>query len=67
MGLGSKCFIPRAFTRQVRSRPHCALRVSLGTELFPWAIAGWKFPLPSTSSLGTGVPSAEATNLKYEA
>lgn len=68
MGLGFKCFIPRAFTRQVRSRPHCAVRVSLSTELFPWAMTtGWKFPLPSTSSLGTGVPSAEAANLKYEA
>lgn len=68
MGLGFKCFILRAFTLQVRSRPHCTVRVSLSTELFPGAMTtGWKFPLPSTSSLGTGVPSAEAANLQYEA
>lgn len=68
MGLGFKCFIPRAFTLQVRSRPHCTVRVPLSTELFPGAMTtGWKFPWPSTSSLGTGAPSAEAANLQYEA
>lgn len=44
------------------------LRASLSTELFPLGYDNWmEIPLPSTSSPGTGVPSAEATNLKYEA
>lgn len=44
------------------------LRTSLSTELFPLGYDNrMEIPLPSTSSPGTGAPSAEATNLKYEA
>lgn len=41
------------------------LRTSLSTELFPLGYDNrMEIPLPSTSSPETGVPSAEATNLK---